>query len=104
MSLPTVTCPHCQTLLRPSKPVPIGTSLRCPECKQGFTAPGRALRVPDVSPSPFPPPAFLIAATVSVLLGGAVIAGAIIFRNKSNKPEARAEDKPKNDDKDKAGN
>jgi hypothetical protein len=74
MSTQTVTCPHCQTLLRSDRPVPAGANLRCPDCKSAFTAPDD----PPVARSLFGPP-FVIAATVSLLLGGAIITAALIF-------------------------
>lgn len=38
MALTKITCPHCKSDLKPPKPVPEGTRLKCPRCKQGFTA------------------------------------------------------------------
>ncbi len=50
MALTKLICPHCKLSMKPPKPVPEGTKLRCPKCKQGFAA-GQApadddLRIP----------------------------------------------------------
>ena len=37
-SLSTLTCPHCSSVLRPAAPVPAGKKVRCPKCKEPFTA------------------------------------------------------------------
>ena len=73
----TVTCPHCQTLLRSQKPIPAGVNLRCPDCKAAFAAPA------VVPPGPikanwFGPP-FVIAVTVSLLLGASIITAAFLI-------------------------
>ena len=33
------TCPHCQQVLRSSRPVPGGTNLKCPKCGKSFSVP-----------------------------------------------------------------
>jgi tetratricopeptide (TPR) repeat protein len=71
----TVTCPHCQTLLRSQKPIPAGANLRCPDCRESFTAPALALPRPR---SVFLDAPFLIAVTVSVLLGGSIITATVV--------------------------
>lgn len=38
MALLKITCPACKTVLKPPKPVPEGTKLKCPKCKSAFTA------------------------------------------------------------------
>jgi hypothetical protein len=43
MSHTTLTCPECQTTLKPNKPVPAGTRLKCPKCQTPFFAPPAAL-------------------------------------------------------------
>ena len=40
MASPTLTCPHCSSVLRPAAPVPAGKKVRCPKCKETFTAGG----------------------------------------------------------------
>lgn len=40
MASPTLTCPHCASVLRPANPVPAGKKVRCPKCSQTFTAGG----------------------------------------------------------------
>jgi hypothetical protein len=43
MSHTTLTCPECQTTLKPNKPVPPSTRLKCPKCQTAFFAPPAAL-------------------------------------------------------------
>jgi predicted Zn finger-like uncharacterized protein len=38
--LSELTCPHCSSVLRPAAPVPAGKKVRCPKCKETFTAGG----------------------------------------------------------------
>jgi tetratricopeptide (TPR) repeat protein len=95
MSTQTVTCPHCQTLLRSDRPVPAGTNLRCPDCKTAFTAPDLDLER-DAAPRPATSlvgAPLIIAATVSLLLGGAIVAAAVILslpRSPAVKPDDQA--------------
>lgn len=42
----TVTCPSCNTTLKPKTPVPGGTRLKCPKCATAFVTPA------DEAPSP----------------------------------------------------
>jgi tetratricopeptide (TPR) repeat protein len=77
----TVTCPHCHTLLRSSRPIPVGANLRCPDCKGPFNAPDL---LPEIPPVPsvarsnlFGAP-FVIAVTVSLLLGASIITAALL--------------------------
>jgi predicted Zn finger-like uncharacterized protein len=55
MALTKITCPECQTVLRPAKPVPAGKTVKCPECGNRFTAeeePEAPPRKPKKSASP----------------------------------------------------
>ncbi len=38
MLITKVSCPHCKTVLRPAKPLPVGKKVKCPKCKTDFTA------------------------------------------------------------------
>lgn len=38
MAVPTLTCPECRTVLRPTKPLPEGKSVTCPKCGTVFAA------------------------------------------------------------------
>jgi tetratricopeptide (TPR) repeat protein len=98
MSQPTVSCPHCHTLLRSDRPIPPGVSLRCPDCRGSFTAPP-PLPLSFAEPRLIGAP-FLIAVTVSVLIGGALLGAAVILslprmtgsaRNDEPDPRAEAE-------------
>lgn len=40
MASARLTCPDCNSVLRPSKPVPDGKKIKCPKCGNLFTAPG----------------------------------------------------------------
>lgn len=85
MSTQLVNCPHCNKLLRSDRPLPPGATLRCPECRSGFSA-------PTVEPEATPPaqrlfgPAFFIASSVSLILGASVIITAILMSG-GRKPE-----------------
>ena len=35
---PSLTCPHCSSVLRPVNPIPAGKNVRCPKCAEIFTA------------------------------------------------------------------
>jgi|GEM_PF-740286 len=52
MASPTLTCPHCSSVLRPANPVPAGKKVRCPKCSETFTAGGE----PEAAPKPKPAP------------------------------------------------
>ncbi len=52
MASPTLTCPHCSSVLRPANPVAAGKKVRCPKCAETFTAGGE----PEASPKPKPAP------------------------------------------------
>ena len=71
MSQRMVTCPECRTQLRSNRPIPIGSTLNCPDCKSTFTA-------PEASPSRAGPIA-LIAVAVATILGGSVILAAVMM-------------------------
>lgn len=38
MPLTKLTCPKCSAILRPSKPVPEGKTIKCPKCSKSFVA------------------------------------------------------------------
>jgi len=40
MASARITCPDCQSVLRPAKPVPDGKKVKCPKCGNTFTTPG----------------------------------------------------------------
>jgi tetratricopeptide (TPR) repeat protein len=106
MSTQTVTCPHCRSLLRADKPVPVGVTLRCPGCKLTFSSEEQEIAhstpppLPSSSPLQRPSPSplqtaltgapFLIAVSVSVLLGCAIIASAVILSGSRPPAEDRA--------------
>jgi tetratricopeptide (TPR) repeat protein len=73
----TVTCPHCRTLLRSQKPIPAGVTLHCPDCHEPFLAPAVIPALPT-GPKLIGPP-FLIAVTVSLLLGASIIIAALLI-------------------------
>jgi tetratricopeptide (TPR) repeat protein len=108
MSTQTVTCPHCSSLLRSDRPLPVGVTLRCPGCKTAFSAPEQESVPPPLPLPPSPPPAsligapFLIAVTVSVLLGGAIIGAAVLFsgpRPVEDRADAGAEDRKREEER-----
>jgi len=78
----TVTCPHCQALLRSDRPMPAGASLRCPGCKASFSAP--AYRSAQAS-SPIGL-RILIGAVVAVVLGGAIVVAVVLLNRKQTSP------------------
>jgi predicted Zn finger-like uncharacterized protein len=51
MASPTLTCPHCSSVLRPANPVPAGKKVRCPKCAETFTAGGEPEH-PNPKPAP----------------------------------------------------
>jgi predicted Zn finger-like uncharacterized protein len=38
MAVSRLTCPECETVLRPAKPLPVGKRVKCPKCGTTFTA------------------------------------------------------------------
>lgn len=46
MASERLTCPDCQSVLRPAKPVPDGKKVKCPKCGNFFTTPGLVENVP----------------------------------------------------------
>ena len=40
MPLTKLTCPECSAILKPSKPVPEGKTIKCPKCSKSFVASG----------------------------------------------------------------
>jgi tetratricopeptide (TPR) repeat protein len=77
-----VACPHCRALLRSEKPIPPGINLRCPECRAPFSS-GQVTK-----PSLFGP-AFILAVAVSLLLGAAIIAAALVLTARQPEPVAQ---------------
>ena len=71
MSQTRVTCPQCRSTLRSTRPIPVGSSLSCPDCEATFTAPER-------SPTRFGPVA-LIAVAVAVILGASLVLAAVLI-------------------------
>jgi predicted Zn finger-like uncharacterized protein len=60
MPVDRVTCPKCQTVLRPTKPLLPGKAVKCPKCGASFTAPMDNEEVLDVialQPEPASKPA-----------------------------------------------
>jgi hypothetical protein len=49
MAITRVTCPECEAVLRPAKPLSPGKSIKCPKCGAGFV-------VPDEEEEPAPRP------------------------------------------------
>lgn len=62
MAVTKLTCPECQTVLRPAKPIPEGKSVKCPECGNHFRAqkedeaPEPAAKKPKKGPAAGAPP------------------------------------------------
>jgi predicted Zn finger-like uncharacterized protein len=50
MAVSRITCPECKTVLKPTKPVPAGKAVRCPECGTRFNAAEDAAKVPLKKP------------------------------------------------------
>lgn len=48
----TVTCPSCNTTLKPKTPVPAGTRIKCPKCQTVFAVPGDEEDVVAAAPAP----------------------------------------------------
>jgi hypothetical protein len=46
MTVSRLTCPACATVLKPTKPVPVGKKVKCPKCGEAFTAEEEAPRAP----------------------------------------------------------
>lgn len=79
MSYSLIHCPACNKMLRSDRPIPIGSTLRCPECGAGFDAP----RVSSWYVIPI-----LSAAMVSLLVVGGSIAALMIFSGpRDRRPE-----------------
>jgi predicted Zn finger-like uncharacterized protein len=50
MAVSKITCPECKTVLKPSKPVPAGKAVKCPECGTRFNVGADAPPVPLKKP------------------------------------------------------
>ena len=50
MAVIKITCPECQSVLRPAKPVPAGKTVKCPECGNRFTVSEDELEAPAQKP------------------------------------------------------
>ncbi len=50
MAVSKLTCPECKSVLKPTKPVPAGKAVKCPECGTRFTAGADAPEVPLKKP------------------------------------------------------
>src|SRR5262245_44830124 len=76
-------CPACKKLLRSDRPVPVGATLRCPECRAGFSAPPP---LPDSAPARLFGPLFFTGVAVAVILGGSVITAAVLMTTPRPQP------------------
>jgi predicted Zn finger-like uncharacterized protein len=56
MAVMKITCPECQSVLRPAKPLPAGKTVKCPECGARFNAPAEAPGAAVVKPNKAGPP------------------------------------------------
>jgi tetratricopeptide (TPR) repeat protein len=89
MSNSLIHCPACKKLLRSDRPVPVGATLRCPECRAGFSAP---------PPLPDPPtarvfgPLFFTSVAVALILGGSVITAALVLTTPRPQPAETKKD------------
>ncbi len=57
MPVDKLTCPHCEAVLRPSKPLEPGRKVSCPKCGTGFVVPGEEMDVLPAEPEAPPTPA-----------------------------------------------
>src|SRR5262245_22854481 len=83
MSNSLIHCPACKKLLRSDRPVPVGATLRCPECRAGFSAPPP---LPDSPPGRVFGPLFFTGVAVAMILGGSVITAALLLTGPREKP------------------
>ena len=81
-----VVCPRCRAVLKTSKPLAVGKSVKCPQCGEPFTvsadqgAPAAAGPAPVAPvPSPITAPAPPQPGTVSYKRLAGVVAGAVVF-------------------------
>ncbi len=84
MSNSLIHCPACKKLLRSDRPVPVGATLRCPECRAGFSAPPP---LPDSPPARIFGPLFFTGVAVSLILGGSVITAALLLTTPRPQPD-----------------
>ena len=54
MAVTKITCPECNTVLKPAKPLPAGKPVKCPECGHRFTAPEEEAKAPLKNPKKAP--------------------------------------------------
>src|SRR5438034_5487153 len=60
MAVSRISCPECDAVLKPAKPVPVGKKVKCPRCGSTFTvteevpADGAAPRKAEARPKPAP--------------------------------------------------
>jgi tetratricopeptide (TPR) repeat protein len=87
MSQTRVTCPQCRSRLRSAQPIPVGSSLSCPDCEATFTA-------PEASPNRFGPFA-LIAVSVAAILGGSLVLAAVLMNRPAPGPVANLQQSEK---------
>ncbi len=101
MSNPTVTCPHCQTLLRSDRPLSVGMNSHCPDCKNNFIAPANngSLQLPGPAAARMIGPAFFIAVAVSLVLGGAIVTAAFILTSRRPPAEVTQTDRTEDERK-----
>jgi tetratricopeptide (TPR) repeat protein len=83
MSNSLIHCPACKKLLRSDRPVPVGATLRCPECRAGFSAPPP---LPDSPPARLFGPLFFTGVAVALILGGSVITAAVLMTTPRPQP------------------
>src|ERR1700687_304397 len=57
MPVAKLTCPNCEAVLRPSKPLRPGRKVTCPKCGTGFVVPGEEMDVIAAEPETPPKPA-----------------------------------------------
>ncbi len=83
MATQIITCPSCSRSLRSDRPLSPGASLRCPECRNSFTAPAPASVEEEPRRSAFGP-VFWATSVASLILGGAIVTAAIMLSGPRN--------------------
>jgi hypothetical protein len=73
----SISCPHCQAVLKSTTPVPAGKALKCPKCSVSFNAPGgpgkASPAVTEETPSPATAPRLI--KWLAVLVGAGLFFG-----------------------------